>query len=111
MISDLAAQSGRFQTRIIERHPVHGDLPALDRFEAVHAANQGTFSRTARATNNHNLPGLNFEIHILEDVEIPKPLVDSLEFDHSTIPVDRDPTLSQGVFTVNVGTTRSCAIY
>jgi hypothetical protein len=79
---DLLAQSIDVSVRIVNRGPVHLDLPGLDRLQSIDAADQGGLPTSAGSSHDHYRSAGNVQANVLEDVELPEPLVDLLQPDH-----------------------------
>jgi|GEM_PF-2332892 len=62
---------------------IHHDLAALMLLQAVNTADERGFARSRRTTDNNSLPSFYRQVHVLEDMEIAKPFVQSIDFnDH-----------------------------
>ncbi len=66
----------------MDRHAIHDDLAFLNRFQTADAPDQGGFSRSAGAEDHQDSSFGDFQIDAIEPMEIAKPFVDLLEFNH-----------------------------
>ncbi len=84
--SHLGPQPGDVGFWVIQGHPVDDDIAALDQFQPVDATDERALSRTARSADHDDLPWMNGEIDILQDLEGPEPFVHFPEFNHNGRP-------------------------
>src|ERR1041384_7741997 len=80
--ADCGAKPCGISFRIPKPQAIHEDFSGLNRFQAIHAADQSAFAAAAWTTDDDHGSGLDLEIDIVEDVERAKPFVDIAKLDH-----------------------------
>ena len=79
--ADVSPEPRQIEAGRLHVAPVHGQPSRLDRLESVHAADQCALPRAAGPTHHEDLAACDFQIDVLEDVELAEPLVHPLEAD------------------------------
>jgi hypothetical protein len=80
--SDFGADLGHVDFSVVDLHAVHDEFTLLDGFQAVDAANQRAFPRSARAADHHHLTLCDLKIDAVQNMKVPKPFVDVFERYH-----------------------------
>ena len=81
--SDPLAQPDQIRLGVFERDPVDDDIALLELLEPVQTLAEGAFPRPRRAADHDHLGAVDDLIDIVEDLELPEPLAESLDFnDH-----------------------------
>jgi hypothetical protein len=82
---DLLPEPAQIDLRVVDRHAVYMYLTIVDGLELVDAPDERAFSRPGRPADHDDFARINMEIHVIEDMEIAKPLVDLFEGDHAIL--------------------------
>jgi hypothetical protein len=62
--ADIGPQPGQVDAVIVQRRPIHYQFAFLKLFQAIDAADQRGFARSARAADDHHLTGLDPQIDV-----------------------------------------------
>jgi hypothetical protein len=85
--TDFSPQFSHIGFVVIHVHAVDDKLAFLDRFQAVNAPDQGAFPGAARAAYDEDFTGLDFQVDVVQNMQLAEPLVDLAENNHDRFPL------------------------
>ena len=80
--TDFGAHLVQIGLRIGHIDAVHPNFAALDAFKLVYRADQSRFAAARRPANHHHFALPNFQIDIIDHVQVFEEFIDVFEFNH-----------------------------